>query len=679
MHDVFDEYKIVFLEETQEHLSELNNDLIALERNNGSVELIDRIFRVLHTLKSSAAAVGFDQLSQFAHLAEDLVQQIRNRQKKASPDIVNLLFHVFDNIQNYLQNPVDQFDPFKETIRRLKSQGCKSRIHTAHAASNTASQPIDSLPEQVAGFLKQRGNKKKKVVRISIQIDPAEPIKWLRAELIINHASRLGKILFIQPEKSSFQTQSFNGLFSIFLSTDQPDEKIKTRITTDLMQIQSFISLTHSDEKTTAPVRQIQSTENGESLQGKPLISNNTIRVPVKKLDNIMHLVGELVVANSALRILERRIQQVHTDDDISHDMNLIVEQFAKLTNSLQSRVLKTRMVPIRTIFNQFNRVVRDLSMKESKEIDLIVRGEETELDKKVIDVIGDPLTHLIRNAVDHGIETPAERKAKGKSDHGTIYLSAAQTGNHIVISIRDDGRGLDMNKIRNKAVSSGLVKKDAADQLPDSEILNVIFKPGFSTADRVSAVSGRGIGLDVVNNVINSMNGSVQIETNPDQGSEFIIHLPLTLAISTVIVVEAGRSHYGIPINDIRETIKIPAGTFRTNRACHTLNWANRLIPVLRLDYIMDGDRQHLPADSHGNVSVIVVSFRDRELGLIVNQIVGKQEIVMKPLEEHYRAVRGLSGAAILGDGTVILITDVFGIMQIVRDIEERAVMSAN
>jgi two-component system chemotaxis sensor kinase CheA len=679
MHDVFDEYKIVFLEETQEHLSDLNNDLISLEKNNGSVELIDRIFRVLHTLKSSAAAVGFDQLSQFAHLAEDLVQQIRNRQKKVTPDIVNLLFQVFDNIQSYLQNPVQNTDRFKETIRRLKSQGCKSRIQSGPAPINTVSQQTNSLPKQVIEILKQHRNKKKKVVQISIQIDPAEPIKWLRAELIINHASRLGEILFIHPEKSSFQTESFNGLFSIFLSTDQPDEKIKARITTDLMQIQSFASLPYSGEKTKTPARPVQALENGDTLKGKPLNTNNTIRVPVKKLDDIMHLVGELVVANSALRILERQIQQVHEDDEISHEMNLIVEQFIKLTNSLQSRVLKTRMVPIRTIFNQFNRVVRDLSMKESKEINLIIRGEETELDKKVIDVIGDPLTHLIRNAVDHGIETPAERKLKGKSNHGTIHLSAAQTGNHIIISIRDDGRGMDMKKIRNKAVSSGLVTKDAADQLPDSEILNVIFEPGFSTADRVSAVSGRGIGLDVVNNVINSMNGSVHIETHPDQGTEFIINLPLTLAISTVIVVEAGKSNYGIPINDIRETIKIPAGTFKTKRVCHTLNWANRLIPVLRLDYIMDGDSHRLPVDSHGNVSVIVVTFRDHELGLIVNKINGKQEIVMKPLEEHYKAVRGLSGAAILGDGTVILITDVFGIMQIVRDIEETSVMSAN
>ena len=679
MHDVFDEYKIVFLEETQEHLSDLNNDLISLEKNNGTVELIDRIFRVLHTLKSSAAAVGFDQLSQFAHLAEDLVQQIRNRQKKATPDIVNLLFQVFDNIQSYLQNPLENIDRFKETIRRLKSQGCKSRIQSGPAPSNTVSQQIDSLPKQVIEILKQHRNKKKKVVQISIQIDPAEPIKWLRAELIINHASRLGEILFIQPEKSSFQTESFNGLFSIFLSTDQPDEKIKARITTDLMQIQSFTSLTYFGEKTTTPARPIQSLENGDALKGKPLNTNNTIRVPVRKLDDIMHLVGELVVANSALKILERQIQQAHGDDEISHEMNLIVEQFVKLTNSLQSRVLKTRMVPIRTIFNQFNRVVRDLSMKESKEINLIIRGEETELDKKVIDVIGDPLTHLIRNAVDHGIETPAERKVKGKPIQGTIHLSAAQTGNHIIISIRDDGHGMDMKKIRNKAVSSGLVKKDTADQLSDSEILNVIFEPGFSTADRISAVSGRGIGLDVVNNVINSMNGSVHIETNPDQGTEFIINLPLTLAISTVIVVEAGKSNYGIPINDIRETIKIPAGTFKTKRVCHTLNWANRLIPVLRLDYIMDGDSQRMPVDSYGNVSVIVVTFRDRELGLIVNKIIGKQEIVMKPLEEHYKAVRGLSGAAILGDGTVILITDVFGIMQIVRDIEETSVMSAN
>jgi two-component system chemotaxis sensor kinase CheA len=387
-----------------------------------------------------------------------------------------------------------------------------------------------------------------------------------------------------------------------------------------------------------------------------------------------MHLVGELVVANSALRKLERQIQSVHRDDTIAHEMNLMVDKFAKLSTSLQSRILKTRMLPIRTLFNQYNRVVRDLSMKEDKDIELIIEGEETELDKKVIDAMGDPLTHLIRNAVDHGIETPADRRRQGKPGQGTIHLTAAQSGHHIVISIKDDGKGLDVQKIREKVIERGFMSLDLANEMSDTDIMNVIFEPGFSTADQISSVSGRGVGLDVVNNTISSLNGSIQIESHPGEGTEFIIHLPLTLAISTVIVVESGETFYGIPISEIRETVKIPASEINSRKAIHILKWADRVIPVLSLDQIMEGSRKNdLKMDAHGNISIIIVSYRDREIGLIVDRIIGKQEIVMKPLEEHYKSIRGLSGAAILGDGTVILISDVLGILQIARDIEEK------
>ncbi|MFC1569483.1 chemotaxis protein CheW [bacterium] len=681
MYDIFDEYKIVFLEETQDYLIRLNDDLIALEKDHTDGTLIDSIFRVLHTLKSSASAVGFDELGHFAHCAENLVQQIRNRQRKITPKIVNILFQVFDKVQQFInQVQSDKIDDqiFTETLNLLKPYASRKKENAVKKTASSSSESYETMPSEVQSYLNQKKDDKQTLYIIPIQIDSVEPMKWLRAELVLNHAQKVGNIISIIPDKSTFQSEMFDGQFTLYLTSDQPISMIQKNITIDLIQINTIKPLSLDNQKDS----DINKSSTNQVEQTTPTLvksngTNNSIRVPIKKLDSIMHLVGELVVANSALKILERQIHDIHRDDPVSQEMSLIVDKFAKLSTSLQSRVLKTRMLPIHTLFNQYNRVVRDLSQKESKEINLYISGEETELDKKVIDTMGDPLTHLIRNAVDHGIETPQKRQQHGKSRQGTIHLSASQAGNHIVISIKDDGQGLDVNKIRAKAIEKGYFKEEAAKDLSDSEVFNVIFEPGFSTADKVSSVSGRGVGLDVVNNIINSLNGSVQIESTPNQGTEFIINLPLTLAISTVIVVEAGKSAYGIPIGDIRETIKVPENALKKRQCIRVLNWADHVIPVLELKQILDNETGQLHKDMHGNVSIIIVTYRDREIGLIVDHIMGKQEIVMKPLEEHYKSIRGISGAAILGDGIVILIADVLGVLQIVRDIEEKEKIS--
>jgi len=674
MHDIFDEYKLTFLEETQEHLNQLNDDLIALEKDQNNTALIDSIFRVLHTLKSSAAAVGFDELGHFAHKAEDLIQQIRSGQRKISSKIVNIMFQVFDNVQlfvNLARSEKIDNTIFDQTLKQLKPYTREKRKRRTEQVLPSSAESHASLPAEAREFLAQKTDDQQVLYVIVIQIEAAEPMKWLRAELVLNHAQKTGEIIFVNPDKSTFQSDDFDGWFTLYLASGLKKATLTKKITIDLIQIKSITAVSGKPEAV--------SGKNGTSSTETPSLpvqnrgSNSTIRVPVKKLDSIMHLVGELVVANSALKILERQVHNIHRDDPISHEMSQIVDKFAKLSTSLQSRILKTRMLPINTLFNQYNRVIRDLSQKESKNIQLHISGEETELDKKVIDAMGDPLTHLIRNAVDHGIETPGERRQKGKPPQGNIYLTASQAGNHIVISIKDDGRGLDLSRIRAKAVEKGFLKKELIKDLSDTDVLNVIFEPGFSTAEKISSVSGRGVGLDVVNNIISSLNGSVQIESKQDRGTEFLITLPLTLAISTVIVVEAGKSTYGIPISDIRETIKVPESALKKRQSIRVVNWANRVIPILGLKKVLDDEKDILFKDIHGNVSIIIVTYRDREIGLLVDRILGKQEIVMKPLEQHYKSIRGISGAAILGDGTVILIADVLGILHIVRDIEEQ------
>lgn len=676
MYDIFSEYKIAFLEETQEHLTLMNDDLIALEKDINNIQLINSIFRLLHTLKSSALAVGFPELGKLAHQSENLVQQIRNRQIKITPQIVNILFHVFDSIELYIQQAQkNQLNAglFDDVLKKLSPfEGHKSKKKSNMKGSNISETANDiEIPKEVDAYLKANNDQ---VHVITVQIDPSEPLKWIRAELILKHAQKIGTILTSTPEKKNFRSDSFDGTFQLYLVSEQPLNIIKKKLTIDLMKINKIRKVSSPEEQESTSPAILDSKENntGELASIKSIDTGNSIRVPVKKLDNIMHLVGELVVANSTLKIIEKKIHELHRDEPIANDLNLIVDKFAKLSTALQSRVLKTRMMPIHTLFNQYNRVVRDLALKEQKEVDLTIFGGETELDKKVIDAMGDPLTHLIRNAVNHGIELPKERIKKGKPRKAKIHLSAVHAGNHVVISIKDDGKGLDIEKIKNKAVEKGLLKPEFINELTSSEIINVIFAPGFSTAAKVSSVSGRGVGLDVVNNTINSLNGTIQVQTSKNKGTEFSITLPLTLAISTVIIAESGKGIYGIPIGDIRETVKISANQMENQKKFSVLNIDNRVVPVLGLDQIMDSASARLPIDIHGNVSIIIVSYRDQELGLIVDRILGKQEIVLKPLEEHYKAIKGISGAAILGDGTVILIADIMGILQIVRNLKE-------
>lgn len=675
MHDIFGEYRVSFLEETEEHLEKLNGDLIAFEKNPHDTHLIDNIFRIMHTLKSSAAAVGMESLSEFAHKTEDLIQQFRSGTLKVNEDVIDTLFTVFDQFKSYIELAWEDRETeinFTPLIQRIHTFYQKEEKTKAIHPKKMIEEDTFTLSTQEKRLIRKEN---RRLFLVHIQIDSAEQMKWLRAELILNHMNKIGKIIRIIPEKAYFQSNQFTGHFSVVLTTGLKSAEVKKAITIDLVKMIRIDRITNIDSPIThhvkySPVRSdtispnIQKSDSNSS--GRRMTAENSIRVPIKKLDDLMHLVGELVVANSGLKLLEKRMNESFKNESLVHEMNALNDKLIKVSADLQKSVLTTRMLPVDTIFNQYIRVVRDLSKKENKDIDLIIMGRETEVDKKVIDAMHDPLTHLIRNAVDHGIETPEERIRNNKPQRARIELSAQQAGNHILITIKDDGRGIDLEKVKNRAIQQGFISSDMAQTITKNELLNILFQQGFSTSDKVSSMSGRGVGLDVVSNMVNRLNGSVNVQTSIGKGTEFEIILPLTLTIITVIVAESNGHRYGIPVNDIRKSIKIPEKDIENRECVCALNLGNRVIPVIGINDVLDNGQSQLKVDKHGLVPIIVISYAEKEVGLIVDRILGKQEIVLKSLEKNYRSIQGLSGAAILGDGSIILVIDTLRMIQI-------------
>jgi two-component system, chemotaxis family, sensor kinase CheA len=674
MSDLFKEYRQSFFDETDEHLSLLNDSLIAYEKDKDDSAQVDRVFRVLHTLKSSAAAVGYDALSDLAHRAEDHIVRLRSGRPAARAAAVDVFFKVVDAIREYVESAKlggESAVALGPVLALLDRPGKSERGRkSASDRGRRASEPLETEPltEYERAVLRELMKKGKRCHEIRVEIDPVEPSKWLRAELVINHVRKAGEIVRVSPPQETFLQTGFDGRFRLWVASDLSAGELLERVTVDLLKRLDVVPLSKSSLTGGRPARP-GSSDRTAGLPGGPAMAVssavNTIRVPVHKLDSLMHFIGELVIANSGMKLVENRLKEKYNDDLIKSDMNLLNDQLTKVTLGLQTDVLNMRMLPIGTVFGQFHRIVRDLARREGKDVEFVVSGEDTELDKKVIDAMGEPLMHLVRNAVDHGIEPSAERSASGKPGRGTLTLAASQSGNRILVSVKDDGRGIDPARLRARAVDTGFLTREQALETSDDEALSLVFEPGFSTSEKVDAVSGRGVGLDVVHNAIDRLNGSVRVHSEPGKGTEFLITLPLTLAILTVIVVESAGEAYAIPIADIRETIKVRRGTLEARGVIHAISWADEVVPVARLDEVFPHFRPAGPAPhAEDRIPVVIVAVRDTKVGLAVDRIAGKHEIVLKPLETHYRSVKGLSGAALLGDGSIVLVADVVEIV---------------
>jgi two-component system chemotaxis sensor kinase CheA len=697
MNEMFNEYRALFIEEAEEYVAALNGNLVALEKDPSNRKLIDNIFRVAHTLKSSAAAVGLSDLSGLSHKAEDVMQKVRSGEIAVSTAVFDAFFEVFDVIRAYVEAVKNDRRPDKdmkgilERLEGVKNPGPElasilpSGI-PAHPARSEIELSVNEM-DRISSSVKSGTP----VYRLDVVIDSREQLKWLRAELLLNKASSLGTIIKIFPEKSTFIRNDFDGIFSLLLESVEPLDRLREEVIVDLIQSIDIIEFRQAESgpadepsESFRPAEKDSVAENvfppagtggaasrieaepvsGAKREHSKVRATDTIRVGIDKLDVMMNLIGELATTLSGFRQIERKALQ--RTDGRDNDIVGLIDRLSNISSDLQFSIMTTRMLPVSNVFNQYGRVVRDLCRTEGKEVNLVIRGEDTELDKKIIDTIGEPLTHLIRNAVGHGIESAEVRRQAGKPASATVTLSAERTGTRIMVSVADDGGGIDVIKVRKKAVSNGLVSQAEADIMDDEQVLQYIFHPGFSTAESVTDVSGRGVGLDVVKNVVSELNGTIEVRTRQGAGMEFVILLPLTLTTTGVILVRAVGGLYAVPISDIIETITVRPEEFRFIDGTMAYNLRDEVLPVVSLSEVFEGKSGDPAVD---RLSVMVVYYKGQKIGLVIDGIEGDEEIVLKNLEKNYKALKGISGAAILGDGRISLVLDIPGIVQIIRE----------
>ncbi|SHJ06118.1 chemotaxis protein CheA [Lutispora thermophila] len=654
------QYLEIFIEEAQDHLQHLNQNLLELESNPDDNDILNEIFRSAHTLKGMAGTMGFDSMMNLTHNMENILDAVRKGTLSISSGILDVLFECLDFLEdsvNYISETGKEneksIEPLKKKLLNLMSNSINESDQPQSNDKNMDDFKFNQYDENVITQALAQGMK---VYKIEVILSEGCMLKSARAFVVFKTLEKYAEIFKSLPAIEDIEDEKFDRSFKIALITNEDKEKIEK----DLKNISEIQDIKIEQYKEIATVQNTSKTEvaatvevsedhdESEESHAKKNKVGKTVRVDINRLDNLMNLVSELI-------IIKTRLEGIDSD---SRDQNMseAVEYLERITTNLHDAVMKVRMVPIERVFNRFPRMVRDLSRELNKEVNLIISGEETELDRTVIDEIGDPLIHLIRNAIDHGIESKSERENSNKDTAGNIYLRAYQDGNSVVIEVEDDGKGINIDKIKKKALDNKLITQSEADGLSDKDATELIFHPGFSTADVISDISGRGVGLDVVKTKIESLGGTVEVESYKGKGSKFIIRLPLTLAIIQALLVTVGSEKYAIPLNSIKEIISIEKDKIRDIQGQEVILYRNSVLPILRLAEKLDVKDYN---EDENELTVVVVKKGDKFSGFIVESLIGQQEIVIKSLGKYLAGIKNIAGATILGDGQVALIVD--------------------
>lgn len=663
------QYMEIFIEESLEHLQLLNQSLLGLETNPKDMKILNEIFRVAHTLKGMAGTMGYTGITSLTHRMEDVLDAIRNGKVDVNTAIVDILFECLDYLDNSIsaisstgQEGSNKADAIIASLNGILLKKPAEEVKKVEAAPDKQDElmKLNQYDENIVRKATQQGMG---VYKVRVMLANDCMLKSARAFIVFQTVERYAEIFKAVPKVEDIEDEKFDNEFTIAIVTKEPEALIKKELESISEIIEARfekievaaeaesnqnIELDSAVEKDT-PATTGDEKENNEETAGKKAKMGKTVRVDIDRLDNLMNLVSELI-------IIKTRLEGVGNDSK-NQDMTEAVEYLERITTSLHDAVMKVRMVPIERVFNRFPRMVRDLSKDLSKDITLNMSGEETELDRTVIDEIGDPLIHLIRNAIDHGIEEREERVKVNKTAHGTVNLRAYQDGNSVVIEVEDDGKGIDVEKVKKKAIERGLISTSNASEMDEKSIIELLFEPGFSTADKISDISGRGVGLDVVKTKIESLNGIVEVENSKGKGSKFIIRLPLTLAIIQALLVTIGDEKYAIPLNVIRDITTINASTIRNVHGQDVVLNRNSVIPIVRLGRMLEV--ANVNSDASEELTAVVVKKGDKNAAFIVDSLIGQQEIVIKTLGKFLSGIKFIAGATILGDGQVALIVD--------------------
>lgn len=686
------QYLEIFIEETKEHLQSLNEHLLILEREPENENTINEIFRAAHSLKGMAGTMGYKRMQHLTHDMENVFSEIRNGKMKVSSELVDVLFKGLDALEAYLGNiqaDSTEGENDNEEILATLSDILNAGLGCATEKAPEADKKVKAASEDLSNdkmkfkYIKIEEHEKKAIVKagalgfnvigLTIYVQEYCVLKGARAFMVNRTLEEFGEIIKLSPSAQDLEDEKYDFVYSAFMITKETPEKL-IKVASNVSEIKEvvadFISLSKEDVNTyTVALKQDEAAatqpkaaaKDASSLKagnataaksaGKP-IANRSVRVDIDKLDILMNLVSELIIAKNGLISISAASEVVL--DNTFHEQ---IEYLERVTTNLHESVMKTRMVPIESVVNRFPRMIRDLSKNLSKEMELYMTGEETELDRTVIDEIGDPLMHLLRNAADHGLESNEERRRIGKNPVGSIYLDAYQDGNNVVIEVRDDGAGINTEKIKRKALEKGTITEEQASRMTDKDYIDLLFQPSFSTAEVVTDVSGRGVGLDVVKTKIESLGGEIEAKTKLGEGSNFIIRLPLTLAIVQALMVIIGEEKYALPLGSIQTVENIDEQEVKKIQGKEVINLRGTVVPIVRLSNILKCKEADHPTTE---LTVVIMKKGDRLAGMVVDELLGQQEIVIKSIGKYIKNHKIISGATILGNGEVALILDV-------------------
>lgn len=691
------QYLEIFLDETKEHLQNLNTQILDLEADSENMDTINEIFRAAHSLKGMAGTMGYKRMQNLTHDMENVFSEVRNGNIKVQPEMIDVLFQCLDALEEYTNNiqqtadeGTNENEPLikmlndilnHESGKKEEAPAAEAKAEEAPAAGADGVKKWNeiALDDSQIHVITEAVKGGQKVYGMTVTIQESCILKAARAFLVFKAIEENGEIIVSNPSAQDVEDEKFDRDFTLIVVSElELNDVIK--LATDVSEIESVVgeplvlentknyrpleepveAAANIVEKTkpavaeekkpqqTAAAPAAKSSGDKKPAAGKPVV-NRTVRVDIEKLDVLMNLVSELIIAKNSL------VSASGLEQNNSSGFNEQIEYLESVTTNLHESVMKVRMVPIESVVNKFPRMIRDLSKTLNKKMELYMTGEETELDRTVVDEIGDPLMHLLRNSADHGLEDAELRKQRGKDPVGSIFLDAYQDGNNVVIEVRDDGNGIDTEAVKQKAIERGTITAEQAENMSEKEIIDLLFLPSFSTAKKVTDVSGRGVGLDVVKSKIESLSGEVEVKSKLGEGSTWTIRLPLTLAIIQTLMVVVGGEKYAISLGSIQTIENVMASDIKLVENKEVINLRGMVIPLIRMNELLDIESKN----TDDSLIVVIVKKGDKTAGLIVDDLIGQQEIVIKSLGSYIKQCKFISGATILGDGEVALILD--------------------
>ena len=706
------QYLEIFISEAEEHIQDLSDCIMSLEDDPEDKDTINEIFRAAHSLKGMAGTMGYKRMQRLTHDMENVFQEVRSDNIKVTSELIDILFQCLDAVEQYLNNVKESSDegtddnmPLVDALNQAlngetpdgagggsaEDKGAAEEPK-AEAADSKEKYKTIALSDESRNALADAVEKGEKIYGFTVYITDDCLLKAARAFLVFKAAEELGEIIAYNPSTQDIEDENFETDFTFYMTTDKDINEIveAAKAVSEIAEVYAgeYEFKENDDEpaveeapakeakaeaadanlpaapakaSTPAPAKASSDDNNAPAAKkqggGKP-VANRTVRVDIEKLDSLMNQVSELIIAKNSLVSIANATNDIGTHDAQLHEQ---IEYLERVTTDLHESVMKVRMVPIESVVAKFPRMIRDLSKKLNKKMQLNMSGEDTELDRTVVDQIGDPLQHLLRNSADHGLENAELRAERGKPEMGTINLNAFQEGNNVIIEVSDDGNGIDTAKVRQKAVERGLYTQEQVDQLSEKEVIDLLFMPSFSMAKTITDISGRGVGLDVVKSNIEQLGGDVEVKSVLGQGSKFTVRLPLTLAIIQALMVEIRDEKYAIALGSIQTIEEVSLDEIKYVQANEVIHMRGDVIPIVHLDEILDFE----PLEEEvTKLTVVIARKGEKQVGLVVDRLSGQQEIVIKSLGSYIDGGKVISGATILGDGEVALILDVNTLM---------------